>query len=369
MHTADFHEPGLAALAPGAAPSRQEDDSLPTVLRRQRVEWYQDQFDREYAPVGPTEMAVVRDLARQAAAMEFWDEAAGAAQRRGACKLPPMAGPDEADPEARHDVLLASAVATEAADRCQRYGLGHTRAFYRALSKLAELQSRRKERHAAATAGLAEQRWTEADCEAHLRRRLQRGQTACRRCGGRKGHYLASRRLWQCSRCKTQAGLRAGTVMARSPLPLATWFAAIGWLLCRPAMSVAELASKLQINRRKTASAMARKIRAAMAADNVGDLLAGLDDHYGRGATAAPRPPALGALAGQKKSSRQGGPQRAARRCSQLDGQQPLRAHVLRSETALAPPEPGARRCGEAPLRASSVQVYPFHCPAMKGMR
>jgi hypothetical protein len=65
--------------------------------------------------------------------------------------------------------------------------------------------------------------------------------------------------------------------MARSPLPLTYWFAAIDALLRNPNATTAELARASGIRRRATARRVAAAIRAAMNSPHVSQLLAGLD--------------------------------------------------------------------------------------------
>ena len=62
-------EPANAQLVRSAAPPL-----LPEILERSHLEQYRDRFFEEYMPVGPTETAIVGDMARQAAAMERWAE-------------------------------------------------------------------------------------------------------------------------------------------------------------------------------------------------------------------------------------------------------------------------------------------------------
>ena len=49
----------------------------------------------------------------------------------------------------------------------------------------------------------------------------------CPMCGGRKHSIVQARGLYQCSACRYQASLRAGTIFHGSNLPLTTWFLAI----------------------------------------------------------------------------------------------------------------------------------------------
>ena len=64
--------------------------------------------------------------------------------------------------------------------------------------------------------------------------------------------------------------------MQRSPLPLATWFAAIRTVIFHPTISTSQLAATLGVKRTQTVRTMVKKIRAAISADNATELLAGL---------------------------------------------------------------------------------------------
>ncbi len=75
-------------------------------------------------------------------------------------------------------------------------------------------------------------------------------------------------------------GLRVGTVIERSALPLVKWFAAIRIVLLWPDVTTHDLSEKVGIKRGPTVRSVARRIRTAMASDNASKLLAGLDVVY-----------------------------------------------------------------------------------------
>jgi ribosomal protein L37AE/L43A len=50
---------------------------------------------------------------------------------------------------------------------------------------------------------------------------------ACPACGGRKYSFYAARLAFQCSLCRRQTSVKAGTLFHKSKLPLRTWFLAI----------------------------------------------------------------------------------------------------------------------------------------------
>ena len=49
----------------------------------------------------------------------------------------------------------------------------------------------------------------------------------CPKCSGRAHSYYAARRLFQCTACRVQTSVRAGTIFHKSTTPLTKWFLAI----------------------------------------------------------------------------------------------------------------------------------------------
>ena len=106
---------------------------------------------------------------------------------------------------------------------------------------------------------------------------------ACPRCGAREHAVLGRRRLFQCSACRHQTSVKAGTVFAASKLPLAKWFLAI-YLLTQSKNDVAALELMRQLGvRYDTAWLVKQKLMAAMLERNRQRPLAGevqIDDAY-----------------------------------------------------------------------------------------
>ena len=256
---------------------------LPVVLRPDRVDGYWRQFLNEYQPVGATEHALVRDLARQVAAMERWEEAAEAVERNAARNLPQLATTFLQPGTDSQDAILSGAVSTDLADRCERHSLARSRAFCRTLTKLRELQTQRKDRERRAAEAVPRPFANEADCEAYLEQRLRDKGRRCDSCSHSGGYFLPSRRSWECVACHVQAGLRSGTVMAGSAIPLLVWFEAIRSLLDQPTIGTSKLAERIGIRRLTTVRSLARRIREAMALADATERLAGLDHYYRSG--------------------------------------------------------------------------------------
>jgi transposase-like protein len=122
---------------------------------------------------------------------------------------------------------------------------------------------------------------SESACENLLKKRFDRAFWRCPRCGSAEGHWLPSRRCWECALCRRQTGLRIGTVIERSRIPLLKWFAAIEYVLRNQHPRAAELGQKIKIDRAETVRRLLARIRTALNQSNSSELLAGLDAYFG----------------------------------------------------------------------------------------
>ena len=68
---------------------------------------------------------------------------------------------------------------------------------------------------------------TEAACREILFRWRWPNGFECPACGGQRHSEVTSRRLFQCTACRRQTSLIAGTIFAATKLPLRIWFRAI----------------------------------------------------------------------------------------------------------------------------------------------
>lgn len=254
--------------------------SVPAALDASCTERFRQCFMEEFDPVGVTETILACELARHAAGIERWDQGCGAVERQAARHLPNLVTDKSFMDTTAADAVLAGAMTTEAADRCERHSLLRSRAFLRTLDKLQAVQAFRREREGRQNLmpplGFAD----EAACERYLTDRLRRGLVPCPKCGATEGCVIAARKSRECRGCKTHIGMRTNTIMARSPVPLRLWFDAVRLLLWRPTIDVAELAEKVGLTRIATVRSMMAKIRTAMATDNASELLAGLDRYF-----------------------------------------------------------------------------------------
>lgn len=250
---------------------------LADVLGAERLQCYHQRLVAEWQPRSPTEHFLVVEMARHAAALELVEQAEQAILRTGVRTPMPLPIDDLSTEEETRDALLAAAASTEALDRVTRYRRSHEKAFYAALLRLREVQASPPSNWLAESKAQAFMFTTEADCEQYLHARLEREQGPCPRCGPGPGYWLCQRRRWQCGRCGRQVGLRCGTVLANSMLPLLVWFRAIRHMLLNPACSAKDLAGKIDVGRLPTVRKLQRKIRAALDSAGRTNLLAGLD--------------------------------------------------------------------------------------------
>jgi len=125
---------------------------------------------------------------------------------------------------------------------------------------------------------------TEKSCLKHLYKIRWPNGFQCPRCGHDHASYHSTRNLFQCSSCRYQTSLTAGTIFHRTRTLLRKWF----WMILfigryKSGISIRSMQKLLNIKDYKTAWMMAHKIRHAMAARDANYQLAGLieiDDSY-----------------------------------------------------------------------------------------
>jgi predicted RNA-binding Zn-ribbon protein involved in translation (DUF1610 family)/transposase-like protein len=105
----------------------------------------------------------------------------------------------------------------------------------------------------------------DAACVRYLARRRWPTGFVCPACGATRAYELVTRRLWQCTACRQQTSLTAGTVLHGTRLPLITWF----WAMYLAAtlntgISARQLRKQLGLRRYETAWMLLQKIRRAM---------------------------------------------------------------------------------------------------------
>jgi hypothetical protein len=230
----------------------------------------------EYRPRSLVEELYVREIARHAAALETCEAAEPALLRTAASAVGSLAG-DVTD-VALGDLLLSTAITTEPLDRVARYRRGHERGLHLAIDKLRACQAAASPNGASSAIQLINFTTDEA-CSEYLRARLTANPPACPECHGDRWHYLASRKQFECGRCKLQLSLRHGTVFAHSGITLPIWFSAIRGYAANSSISIRAMMKLTGLRRRATVRNMLARIRAAHEAGNLACGLAGLNSY------------------------------------------------------------------------------------------
>ena len=133
---------------------------------------------------------------------------------------------------------------------------------------------------------------TEEACQEALEKARWPQGFVCPQCGQGKACRLGPRNLLQCSACRHQASVTAGTVFHKTHTPLVKWFWAI-WMVAQDkgGVSALRLARQLEL-RYRTAWTMLHKLRKAMGQRDATYTLTGsieMDDAFFGGAAAGKR--------------------------------------------------------------------------------
>src|ERR1700722_19957573 len=105
---------------------------LPEILGPKLLESHRHRFREEWQPATPTQVFLVEELARHAAALERATPIEEAVLRTSARGLSSIADTDGDD--TAHDYVLAAACGTETVDRVTRYRRAREKAFLSALA-------------------------------------------------------------------------------------------------------------------------------------------------------------------------------------------------------------------------------------------
>lgn len=113
-------------------------------------------------------------------------------------------------------------------------------------------------------------------CIKHLREQRERAGIVCSKCSCTHHYWKSYRNQWQCKQCGHRTGLKAGTVMHGSNLPLLYWFIAIHLLTStKKSFSAAELQHQLGHKRYQPIWEMMHKLRDVMGQRDAGYKLVG----------------------------------------------------------------------------------------------
>jgi transposase-like protein len=106
---------------------------------------------------------------------------------------------------------------------------------------------------------------TEQACQQYLATCRWPEGFVCPRCGNRRAYELVKLRRWQCTNCRHQVSLTAGTILHNTKTPLMVWFwAAYLMTTDKRGISALLLQRQLGLRRYETAWMMLHKFRRAM---------------------------------------------------------------------------------------------------------
>ena len=106
---------------------------------------------------------------------------------------------------------------------------------------------------------------TEAACQKYLAECRWPDGFMCPRCGNQSSYEIVKARRWQCTRCRYQVSLTAGTILHNTKTPLTVWFwAAYLMTTDKRGVSALLLQRQLGLRRYETAWMLLHKLRQAM---------------------------------------------------------------------------------------------------------
>lgn len=106
---------------------------------------------------------------------------------------------------------------------------------------------------------------TEEACEKFLKETREKEGIVCPKCGCVHHYWKGYRKQWQCKKCGHRTGLKAGTVMHGSNLPLMYWFVAIHLLTStKKSFSAKEMQRQLDHKRYQPIWELMHKLRDVM---------------------------------------------------------------------------------------------------------
>src|SRR5512147_1914573 len=132
-------------------------------------------------------------------------------------------------------------------------------------------------------AGFDRQYGSEEQCRAALAKWRWPDGFVCPRCGGRRHSLIKTRALYQCTACRRQTSLTAGTIFAATKLSLRSWFRALYHLTqSKQGISSLELGRRLGVTQ-TTAWTVKHKLKQVMMERDATKRLIGrveMDDAY-----------------------------------------------------------------------------------------
>jgi transposase-like protein len=104
---------------------------------------------------------------------------------------------------------------------------------------------------------------TEEECEKYLERMRWPNGVVCPRCGAERISKIKTVKKFECSRCKYQFSVTAGTIFHKTYIPLTKWFVALYLICSTKKMTINQISRDLELPY-KTTWYMCGKIKKAM---------------------------------------------------------------------------------------------------------
>ncbi len=86
---------------------------------------------------------------------------------------------------------------------------------------------------------------TEGACQEYLAKQRWKDGYVCPKCGSRHGYRLKNGR-YQCTQCRHQISVTAGTVLHKTHMPLTQWFLAL-YLVCQDKRGISAVQLSAQL--------------------------------------------------------------------------------------------------------------------------
>ncbi len=104
---------------------------------------------------------------------------------------------------------------------------------------------------------------TEEECEKYLEKVRWPNGVVCPRCGAERISKIKTVKKFECSRCKYQFSVTAGTIFHKTYIPLTKWFIALYLICSTKKVTVNQISKDLDLPY-KTTWYMCKKIKRAM---------------------------------------------------------------------------------------------------------
>ena len=106
---------------------------------------------------------------------------------------------------------------------------------------------------------------TESSCRDDLKLQREKEGVFCKKCNHSSHYWLKAKSQWECKSCKFRTGLKSGSMMENSNLPVRTWYLAMLFMtFTKKGISAKELQRQLNHNRYDTIWSLMHRIRNAM---------------------------------------------------------------------------------------------------------